>query len=148
MTLDAQTLASWGAIFEIALGASLIAGMVLVRRGRIRAHMILQSSIVLVNLPFVLATMVPLYVAYVLPGVPGELGEPFYLAPTIMLFAGGAAEALGVYILLVAGTNLVPERFRFRRFKLWMRAELVLWWGVIVAGLSTYVLWYLPTGIS
>lgn len=145
---DAQTLAELGAIFEIALGALLVGGMFLVRRGRVRAHAILQGSIVLVNLPFVLATMVPLYLAYVLPDLPGELLEPYYLAPTLMLFAGGAAEALGVYILLVAGTNLVPERFRFRRFKLWMRTELVLWWGVIVAGLSTYLIWYSPSGIS
>lgn len=146
MTLDPQTLGDIGAVFEVVVGALLVLGMLLVRRGRIRAHMIIQSSMVLVNIPFVLLTMVPVYWEYVLPGLPGELGEPFYYVPTIMLFAGAAAELLGVYILLVAGTNWVPERFRFRRFKLWMRTELILWWAVILVGLTTYYVWYLaPT---
>lgn len=146
--VDAQTLGEWGAVFEIALGILLLVGMLLVRRGHVRAHMIVQTSVVLVNLPFVLATMVPLYVAYVLPDLPGELFEPSYLAPTVMLFAGGIAEGLGVYILLVAGTNWIPERFRFRKFKRWMRTELALWWSVIIAGLSTYYLWYFANGLS
>ena len=51
---------------------------------------------------------------------------------------------LGVFIILVAGTNLIPERYRFRRYKLWMRTELALWWSVVALGLSTYVLWYGP----
>lgn len=139
--VSAQTLGLIEAFVEIAIGGLLVLGMVLVRRGRVRAHMIIQSSMVLVNIPIVLATMVPMYLEYVWPGLPSELGEPFYLAPTIMLLAGIAAETLGVYILLVAGTNLVPERFRFRRFKLWMRTELVLWWGVILTGLTTFVIW-------
>ena len=61
-----------------------------------------------------------------------------------MLFAGATAELLGVYIILVAGTNWVPARFRFRRYKLWMRTELVLWWGVVIAGLTTYWLFFVP----
>lgn len=120
----------------------LLAGMFVVRRGRIRAHMLMQSSVILVNLPIVLTWMVPQYLEYVLPGIPGELDQPYYFVPTIMLIIGGLAEGLGVYILLVAGTNLLPERFRFRRYKTWMRTELALWWGVVVTGLTTYYVWY------
>jgi uncharacterized membrane protein YozB (DUF420 family) len=129
-------------LFEIAIGVALILGMFLVRRGHVRAHMYIQSSMVLVNIPVVLTWMVPQYLAYVVPGLPQQLGESASLVPTIMLIAGVAAEALGVYIILVAATNLVPERFRFRNYKLVMRGELLLWWAVLVTGIATYYVWY------
>ena len=132
------------AIFEIGIAVLLLAGMFLVRRGHVRLHKYIQSSMVLVNVPVVLAWMVPQYLVYVLPGVPGELNQPYYLFPTIAVFAGGLAEALGIYILLVAGTNLIPEKYRFRRYKLWMRTELGLWWTVVAVGLLTYYFWYAP----
>jgi uncharacterized membrane protein YozB (DUF420 family) len=130
-------------IFEFAVAGLLLVGAYLAHRGRIRAHMYLQSSMVLVNIPVILVWMVPQFLAYVLPGLPGEIGKPFYLVPTLMLIAGGAAEILGIYILLVAGTTLIPERYRFRRYKLWMRSELALWWGVLLAGVTTYYVWYI-----
>jgi uncharacterized membrane protein YozB (DUF420 family) len=138
----APAASDWIAVFEVAIAVLLIAGIFVVRSGRIRWHMYMQSSMVLVNIPVVLAWMVPQYLTYVLPGVPGELTDPYYLLPTIAVFVGGAAEALGIYILLVAGTNWVPERFRFRRYKLWMRTELGLWWAVVILGLVIYYVWY------
>ncbi|HTT25979.1 MAG TPA: hypothetical protein VMH90_03315 [Thermoplasmata archaeon] len=141
-TYAAPVGADLAAYAEIALGAMLLVGWVLVRFGHVRAHAMLQSTIVLVNIPIVLYWMVPSYLEYVAPGVPGELGESFYLYPTLMLVAGLTAEVLGIYILLVAGTNLVPERLRFRRYKLWMRSMLGLWWAVLGLGLATYATWY------
>jgi uncharacterized membrane protein YozB (DUF420 family) len=55
---------------------------------------------------------------------------------------GALAEVLGLYILLVAGTNILPHSWRFRRWKLWMRIELVLWWVVLLSGIGTYYIWY------
>ena len=92
--------------FEIGVAVLLVVGMILVRRGYIRAHMVIQSSMVLVNIPVVLLWMVPV-VPYVLPDLAGEGLQPAYFVPTVMLVAGAAAELLGIYILLVAGTNLV-----------------------------------------
>ena len=129
-------------VFEIAIGAALIVGMFLVRRGHVRAHMYLQSSMILVNIPIVLVWMIPPYLAYVLPGVPQELGQVAYWVPTLMLAAGGVAEALGVYIILVAATALLPERFRFRNYKLVMRSELALWWVVLLTGISSYYVFF------
>jgi uncharacterized membrane protein YozB (DUF420 family) len=129
-------------VFEIAVGLALILGMLLVRRGHVRAHMYIQSSMVLVNIPVVLAWMVPQYLAYVLPGLPQDIGQTGYWVPTLMLVAGVAAEAIGVYIVLVAATTLLPERLRFRNYKLVMRGELVLWWAVLLAGFATYFVWY------
>ncbi len=133
------------AVLELGIAAMLLVGMFVVRRGHVKAHSYIQSSMVLVNIPIVLAWMVPQYLAYVLPGLPMGIGNLFYLVPTLMLLAGGTAEALGVYILLVAGTNLLPERFRFRRYKFWMRSALILWWAVVITGLATYYAWYVAS---
>ena len=134
------------AFVEIAMAVVLLVGMFVVRRGHVRIHRILQSSVILVNIPIVLIWMVPQYTKYVLPGIPGEIGEPYYYAPTLMLVVGLLAELLGIFIILVAATDWVPERYRFRRYKLWMRTELALWWGVVFAGLATYYVW--GTGIG
>jgi uncharacterized membrane protein YozB (DUF420 family) len=134
------------AVAEVSIAVGLVLGMFAVRRGHLRFHMYLQSSLVLVNIPIVLVWMVPQFVANILPELPGEIATPYYLLPTIMLGAGTTAELLGVYILLVAGTNWVPERLRFRNYKRWMRTELVLWCSVVLFGLSTYLAWYVfPT---
>lgn len=138
----APALADLGAVAEVGLATLLILGALLVRRGHIRAHKQLQSAVVLGNLPIAIGWMVPRYLAQVLPGLPGEIAEPFYLLPTLMLVVGAAAEGLGLFILLVAGTAVVPERWRFRDYKRWMRSELVLWWAVVALGLGTYLTWY------
>lgn len=127
---------------EIALGLVLVLGLLVVRRGRVRLHMYLQSAVVLVNLPIALLAMLPPYLDYVWPGLPADLGQSFYLYPTIMLVAGLLAEGLGLYIVLVAATSWLPERLRFRRYKLVMRTELILWWAVLLTGLGTYYVWY------
>jgi uncharacterized membrane protein YozB (DUF420 family) len=126
---------------EISLAVLLVAGFVLVRLGHVRAHRAIQSTIVLVNIPIVLATMLPPYLLYGMPMSASELRQTFYLYPTLMLIGGIAAEVLGIYIILVAGTIWVPARLRFRRYKLWMRTELALWWLVLLAGIGTYYVW-------
>jgi uncharacterized membrane protein YozB (DUF420 family) len=136
--------ADLAAVAEVVLGVLLLIGWALVRRGHIKAHAFLQAFVVLVNLPIVLAWMVPSYLTNVAPGLPGELGERFYLVPTLMLGVGAAAEALGVYVILVAATNWVPEPWRFRRYKLVMRSLLGLWWSVLALGLLTFTVWYVP----
>ena len=57
---------------------------------------------------------------------------------------GGIVELIALYILLAAGTKLLPERLRIRRYKLWMRTVLVAWWLVLLLGAATYVRWYVP----
>ncbi|HEY6238727.1 MAG TPA: hypothetical protein VIZ68_06045 [Thermoplasmata archaeon] len=144
---DAPFYANLFLVVELVIGVLLLAGMFLVRRGHVRAHMYIQSSMVLVNIPIVLLWMLPSYTTFVLPDL-GEISQAFYWVPTLMLVVGAAAEILGVYIILVAGTNVVPARWRFRRYKLWMRTELVLWWSVLLLGVGTYYVWYSSAGYS
>ena len=61
------------------------------------------------------------------------------LYPTLVITAVLARQ--GLYILLAAGTGVLPRRFRLTRYKIWMRSALLLWWLVLVLGWMTY-----PTG--
>src|SRR5438445_10453688 len=51
-----------------------------------------------------------------------------------MRFLGGTAELLGLYIVIVAGTRVLPQWLRFKDWKRWMRAELMLWSIVVLTG--------------
>jgi hypothetical protein len=71
----------------------------------------------------------------------------YFAMPSIHAMLGTAAEVLGIFIALVAGTKLVPKKLRFGNWKRWMRVELVLWWIVLLSGVATYYVWYVaPSG--
>jgi uncharacterized membrane protein YozB (DUF420 family) len=51
---------------------------------------------------------------------------------------GSVALLLGIYVVLVAGTPLLPRRFRFSNYKLWMRSLIAIWWVALLLGVLTY----------
>src|SRR5580700_11160236 len=63
----APTTSDWVLVAELAIGLTLLAGMFVVRAGHVRAHKYLQSAMVLVNVPLVLALMLPTYLKDVAP---------------------------------------------------------------------------------
>jgi plastocyanin/uncharacterized membrane protein YozB (DUF420 family) len=133
---------------QILMGILLLVGTVLARRKLFRAHGVLQSIVILLNLIPIMAYMGPVFHRAVLPKIPAGLGKGFYALPAGHATLGTTAEVLGLYIILRAGTNLLPDALRFKNYKLWMRTELVLWWVVIALGLSTYWIWYGPPGAA
>jgi len=142
------TTASWTPdvilLLELALGAGLLAGALLARAGRHRVHATCQSIIVLLNLMVVVLTMLPSFRRQILPKLPGRIGKPYYAIAAMHATLGGIAELGGLYILLAAGTTVLPEKFRIRRYKFWMRGVLILWWIVLLLGIATYARWYVP----
>ena len=74
--------------------------------------------------------------------VPRKLHRFYYGVAAIHGVSGAAVELLGLYILLVAGTKVLPARLCFRNWKPWMRAELALWMVVLLSGSATYYTWY------
>jgi len=129
-------------VVQALMGLALLAGMFLARRRRFRAHKYCQASVMMLNLIMIALIMAPSFHHQVQPHFPAGLRETYYLIPYIHAILGGLAELLGLYIVLVAATNILPQRLRFRRFKPWMRTELALWWIVILIGLATYYVWY------
>src|SRR5262249_43746251 len=115
-------------LLEIAMGAGLIAGAWLARVCCYRQHAWWQFIIVLLNLAVILLTMVPSFAGSVLPRIPQKLNKAYYLVSATHTVAGTIAEILALYVLLVAGTRILPEKFRVTSFKLWMRSVLALWW--------------------
>jgi uncharacterized membrane protein YozB (DUF420 family) len=126
------------------MGAGLLAGAWLARKQRFRQHAVCQSVIVLLNLAVVAVMMLPAFRANVFPGIPARLGRAYYALATAHAALGSITETAGLYILLAAGTNVLPAKLRISRYKLWMRCVLVLWWLVLLLGLATYALWYVP----
>jgi uncharacterized membrane protein YozB (DUF420 family) len=131
-------------LLEIAMGVGLLIGALLARMRRFRAHAWCQSAIVLLNLAVIALVMIPSFRVHVSPKIPLKLGKPYYALATAHAALGTITEIAGLYILLAAGTSVLPEKFRITRYKLWMRTGLVLWWVVLLLGLATYTRWYVP----
>jgi len=131
-------------LIEIAMGLALLIGAVLARKGKFLVHAWWQSTVVLLNFAIIVLLMIPSFHVHVSRSIPAKLGKAYYALPTAHAALGSITEIAGLYILLAAGTNILPQRFRLTRYKLWMRTVLVLWWLVLLLGLATYVRWYVP----
>ena len=129
-------------IVQLAMGGALIAGVILARKGRFRAHGVCQTTVLLLNLWMIGFEMWPSFRLQLVPHVRRVLHTPYYTISAIHAAIGTAAELLGLYIVLVAGTSLVPPPLRFTRWKRWMRIELALWFLALTCGIGTYYEWY------
>ena len=97
---------------EIAMGAGLLVGALLARRRRFREHAWCQSFIVLLNSVVIVLTMIPSFRVHVSPMIPIKLGKSYYALATAHAALGSVTEIAGLYILLAAGTSILPQRFR------------------------------------
>ena len=131
-------------LLEIAMGVGLLIGTLLARLRRFREHAWCQSVIVLLNLGAILFTMTPSFRVHVSPKIPLKLGKAYYALATAHAALGTITEIAGLYILLAAGTSVLPEKFRIIKYKVWMRTVLALWWLVLLLGFATYGRWYVP----
>ena len=133
-----------GLLLETAMGVGLVFGAWLARTKRFRQHAWCQSAIVLLNLAVIVVAMIPSLRSQVLPRIPAKLHKPYYALATMHAGLGTVAELAALYILVAAGTRLLPEKLRITRYKAWMRSVLLLWWLVLLLGFATYVRWYVP----
>jgi plastocyanin/uncharacterized membrane protein YozB (DUF420 family) len=146
--IDAPATANANLTVQLLMGVALLAGMMLARRQRFRAHAICQSTVVLLNLIPITTFMLPVFRRGVMPSLPAELNDPYFAVSTAHATLGTVAELLGLYIILRAGTNLLPQALRFDNYKVWMRTELTIWWLVIALGVGTYLVWYSASASS
>jgi len=129
-------------VIQLAMGLALIAGAFLARAKRYKAHGICQTSVLVLNLVMIAVVMWPAFSALVIPRIPARLSRQSVAIPAIHGLLGVAAEVLGLYIVLVAGTDVLPKAWRFTRWKFWMRVEMALWGLVLGTGIGTYFVWY------
>jgi Ca2+/H+ antiporter len=131
-------------LLEIAMGLALLVGGFLAHLRKFQAHAWCQSTVVLLNAAVIALAMLPSFHIRVSPRIPLKLGKAFYALATAHAVLGAIVECAGLYILLAAGTTLMPEKLRLTRYKLWMRTVLFAWWTVILLGIATYARWYIP----
>lgn len=131
-------------VLEILMGVGLLAGAQLARSKRFRAHGWCQSVIVLANFIVIVVVMVPSFHTHVSPRIPLKLGKAYYALATAHAALGTITEIAALYILLAAGTDVLPSKLRMTDFKIWMRSVLTLWWVELLLGLAVYVRWYVP----
>ena len=130
-------------VVQLVMGMALVAGVVLAKQQHYRAHGICQTTVMLLNLLMIGIVMWPSFRRQVSPRFSRVFHKAYYAVPVLHAALGMTAELLGVYIVLVAGTNVLPAWLRFRNWKRWMRAEFVLWFVVVISGMGTYYAWYI-----
>jgi hypothetical protein len=131
-------------LLEIVMGVGLLVGAQLARRRRFRAHAWCQSVIVLTNFITIVVLMVPSFHVRVSPKIPLKLSKAYYALATAHAAFGSIAEIAALYVLLAAGTEILPSKLRMTDYKPWMRAVLLFWWLELLLGLALYVRWYVP----
>jgi len=129
-------------LVQCGLATALLCGAVLARRRSFRVHGWVQSTVVSVNMAIILGFMLPSFSRLVAPHWRITLrggGDWIVLAHAAV---GGIAELLAIYVVLVAGSSLLPERYRFSRYKPWMRTALAMWGLALLLGFATYRVCY------
>jgi uncharacterized membrane protein YozB (DUF420 family) len=129
-------------VIQLIMGAALIAGGLLAKQKRYRAHGICQTTVLLLNLLMIGLVMGPSFQQQVKPVLSKVLHKWYYEAAAMHAVLGITAEVLGLYIVTVAGTDLLPQWLRFKNWKWWMRTELAVWTIVLLSGVGTYCAWY------
>ena len=129
-------------IVELGMGVALLVGAALARRGRYRAHAWCQSAVMLLNLVPITVTMVPSIRRTFPAGDAAGLRNSYYWLAALHGTLGICAELLGLYVMVVAGSDILPEKLRFTGYKPWMRAALMIWWLTLLIGAIMYARWY------
>ena len=124
-------------LVQLGLGLLLLAGFLLARRGRFAAHGLCQASTFVLTLVMTAIWMAPAYHANWGSGI-FRMSTPVTAAAAAHVATGTLALLLGLWVVLVAGTPVVPRALRFANYKAWMRSLIAIWWLALFLGVLTY----------
>jgi hypothetical protein len=124
-------------LVQLGVGLLLLGGLLLARRARYGLHAVCQVSALVVTLAMTAIWMAPAYHANWGPSI-FTLGNRVTTAAAAHVITGSVALLVGIYVVLVAGTPLVPESLRFTNYTAWMRTLIAIWWLALLLGLLTY----------
>jgi uncharacterized membrane protein YozB (DUF420 family) len=125
-------------LLQVGVGLLLLVGMALARRGRYRAHGICQTTAFGLSLAMTILWMIPAFRAIHADALGRAVVNRVTVAVALHVALSTIVVLLAVWVILVAGTTLVPARLRFSDYKTWMRTLLTLWWIAIVFGVAVY----------
>lgn len=127
---------------QIALVLLLTTGVLWAKAKRFRLHAVLQSTVVLLNLGLILRVMLPSF-RHQLPFTFPQSWRDVPVAIVLLhSLVGALAWLMAFYVVLVAGTPLIPHKLRFANYRRWMWSAFLLWWTAFGLGCLLYFLWY------
>ena len=127
---------------QIALVLLLTTGVLLAKAKRFRLHAVLQSTVVHLNLGLILHVMLPSF-RHQLPFTFPKSWRNVPVAIVLLhSFVGALAWLMAVYVVLVAGTPLIPHKLRFSNYRRWMWSAFLLWCTAFGLGCLLYFLSY------
>jgi uncharacterized membrane protein YozB (DUF420 family) len=145
LSLDGPPAANANLMLQLAMGIALLIGTWLARRQRYGWHQAFQTTVVVLQLVLIGLVMAPsFHTSRVLHGAWAHPGRPYFAVALAHALAGAVAAALGVYVVVSAGTRMLPAALRLRSYKPWMRTTLALWLVALGLGVATYAVWYHP----
>jgi plastocyanin len=136
--------ANWNLLAQALMMAALTLGWILARGKKFGPHHRLQTSVVLFNLVMIFTVMLPSLRREVLTQALPAFKDPYYALAALHALVGTIAAALGVYVILSAGTKLLPKSIEIQNWRLWMRRTLACWALAFALGLGVYFVWYGP----
>lgn len=137
--------ANWNLLLQVAMGAALLIGVWLARRRQFGWHRACQTTVVLLEVVLIAWVMGPSFHDQgVLSHALAHPRNTYFMVALVHAVFGTAGAGLGLYVVLSAGTPLLPARLRLRNFKLWMRTTLAIWLVALGLGLATFRVWYPP----
>ncbi len=129
-------------LLMIVVGLALTVGVILARQGKFVGHRWVQTSAVALNLILVISLMLSPYQAYVVPGIPQQINEPFFFVAILHGIVGFFAVVLGTFIVLRAN-GLMIDALKFSNYKRFMRTSYGLYMLNIFLGVLVYYFWYI-----
>src|SRR6201981_4222864 len=104
----APFVADFNLVMQLFMGTALMAGVVFAKCKRYRAHGVCQTTVLLVNLLMIGLVMWPSFQQQLRPNLPKVFHRFYYAVAMTHTLVGIAAETLGLYIVVVAGTTILP----------------------------------------
>ena len=138
VTANAPFGADLNLVTQIGVALLLLIGAGLARLGWYRAHGACQALAFVSAVALTMVWMVPQLREGFGPALMRDGATRVNLAVATHIALGSGVLVLGAWIILVAATNVVPPRLRFKSYKVWMRTLLVLWWATVLFGAVTY----------
>lgn len=106
-------------------------------------HKFAMTGITIFNWLLIIFIMAVSYSDSVAPSVPEQLREDFILFPTLHLITGGTAQLIATYLVIrMWFEKSLPDWFKVKNIKLFMRTTLTLWLVTAVLGVIIYFTWY------
>ena len=121
---------------------AMLVGFVFARRKMfVPYHKFTMTTITIFNWLLIIFVMLVSYRSYVLPEIPQNLGQLGILVPTIHLIPGLIAQLLATYLVIrMWFENQLPEWFKVKNIKFFMRTTLALWLLTFLIGIGNWLL--------